>query len=55
MHIIPMRLSTFTYTERLFVDAVDVVVVGAGAGGLATAVTAAHQGLSVLVLERAEV
>ena len=33
----------------------DVVVVGAGAGGLATAVTAAHQGLSVLVLERAEV
>jgi succinate dehydrogenase/fumarate reductase flavoprotein subunit len=37
------------------VDAVDVVVVGAGAGGLATAVTAAHQGLSVLVLERAEV
>ena len=36
-------------------DTVDVVVVGAGAGGLATAVTAAHQGLSVLVLERAEV
>src|SRR5690242_11528273 len=55
MHIIPMRLSTFAYTERLFVDVVDVVVVGAGAGGLATAVTAAHQGLSVLVLERADV
>lgn len=31
----------------------DVVVVGSGAGGLSTAVTAAHQGLKVLVLERA--
>ncbi|MGE3288194.1 MAG: FAD-dependent oxidoreductase [Pseudonocardia sp.] len=35
--------------------AYDVIVVGAGAGGLATAVTAAHQGLQVLVLERAAV
>ena len=33
----------------------DVVVVGTGASGMATAVTAAHQGLSVLVLEKAPV
>jgi succinate dehydrogenase/fumarate reductase flavoprotein subunit len=32
----------------------DVVVVGAGAGGLSTAVTAAFHGLAVVVLERAD-
>lgn len=31
----------------------DVLVVGAGAGGMSTAVTAAHRGLDVVVLERA--
>ncbi|GAA1196121.1 FAD-dependent oxidoreductase [Prauserella alba] len=35
--------------------AADVVVVGAGAGGLSAAVTAAHRGLRVTVLERDEV
>jgi len=33
----------------------DVIVVGSGAGGLATAVTAAHAGLSVLVVEKSAV
>ncbi|MEI4485807.1 FAD-dependent oxidoreductase [Frigidibacter sp. MR17.14] len=33
----------------------DVVVIGAGAGGLAAAVSAAHHGASVIVLERAAV
>lgn len=36
-------------------DEYDVIVVGAGAGGLAAAVTAAHAGSTVLVLEAAEV
>lgn len=33
----------------------DLIVVGSGAGGMATAVTAAHLGLKVLVLEKAPV
>lgn len=33
---------------------VDLVVVGSGAGGLAAAVTAAHQGLKVIVVEKAD-
>lgn len=33
----------------------DVLVIGAGAGGLSTAITAARQGLEVIVLEKADV
>src|ERR1700675_4431964 len=35
-------------------DAYDVVVIGAGAGGMTTAAVAAAEGLSVLVIEKTE-
>ncbi|MFQ8432539.1 FAD-dependent oxidoreductase [Amaricoccus sp. W119] len=35
-------------------DEFDVIVAGSGAGGLSTAITAAYEGLSVLVIEKAE-
>ena len=40
--------------EHAFDHEVDVLVVGSGAGGLATAWTAATEGLDVLVIEKAE-
>jgi succinate dehydrogenase/fumarate reductase flavoprotein subunit len=45
---------TTPVAEPAALDA-DVAVVGAGAGGLSTAVTAAYHGLRVVVLERSEV
>ncbi|MBY4108217.1 FAD-dependent oxidoreductase [Rhodococcus fascians] len=38
-----------------YTDSCDVLVIGAGAGGLAAAVTAAHHGARVIVVEKAEV
>jgi flavin-dependent dehydrogenase len=35
-------------------DAYDVVVIGAGAGGMTAAVVAAAEGLSVLLIEKTE-
>ncbi len=46
----PMTIAANSETPT-----VDVIVVGSGAGGLATAVTAAAKGLSVVVLEKAAV
>lgn len=37
------------------IEQFDLIVVGSGAGGMATAVTAAYRGLKVLVLEKADV
>lgn len=55
-----MNASTqhdFTVTDKTFRDQqqCDVLVIGSGAGGLSTAVTAAAQGLDVIVAEKATV
>src|SRR5262245_6279025 len=46
------RLTLLESREHAWDQSVDVVVVGSGAAGLSTAVTAAHSGVSVLVLEK---
>lgn len=47
-------VSPATHPDDQWDEQVDLLVLGTGAGGLAAAVTGAHEGLSVLVLEKTE-